>query len=63
VATDGAGNARTSQITVTRAAADTTAPTLSITSHSTGQTVTTSSIALAGTATDNGAGGSGKSII
>ena len=63
VATDGAGNARTSQITVNGTGSDTTAPTLAITSHSNGQTVTTSSITLAGTATDNAAGGSGITSV
>jgi hypothetical protein len=42
---------------------DTTAPTLTITSHSPGQTVTTSSITLAGSATDSGSGGSGISSV
>jgi hypothetical protein len=42
---------------------DTTAPTLTITSHSPGQTVTTSSITLAGSATDSGTGGSGISSL
>ena len=59
IATDGAGNTRTSSISITLTAPDTTAPTVSITSHTAGQTVTTSSITLSGTATDSGAGGSG----
>jgi putative Ig domain-containing protein/glucodextranase-like protein len=42
---------------------DTTAPTLTITSHSPGQAVTTSSITLAGSATDSGTGGSGISSV
>jgi hypothetical protein len=63
VATDGSSNPRTTQITITRAAADTTAPALSITSHTNGQTVTTPGITLAGTATDNGAGGSGITSV
>jgi hypothetical protein len=42
---------------------DTTAPTLTITSHSPGQTVTTSSITLAGSATDSGTGGNGISSL
>jgi len=63
IAVDGAGNARTSSITINRAAADTTAPTLAITSHSNGQTVSTSSITLSGTATDNGTGGSGITSV
>jgi hypothetical protein len=44
-------------------APDTSAPTLTITSHSTGQTVTTSSITLSGSATDSGTGGSGISSV
>jgi hypothetical protein len=42
---------------------DTTAPTLAITSHTPGQTLSASSITLAGTATDNGAGGSGIASV
>src|SRR5688572_6563297 len=38
---------------------DTSAPALAISSHTSGQTVTTSSITLAGTASDSGSGGSG----
>ena len=58
VATDTSGNRRTVQITITR---DSTLPALSITSHSSGQTVSTGTgtITLSGTATDSGAGGSG----
>jgi len=63
VATDGAGNARTSSINLTYALPDTTAPALSITSHSAGEVVTTSSITLGGTATDSGAGGSGITSV
>jgi len=61
VATDGAGNTGTAQITITRSSGsgDSTGPVLNITSHTSGQTVTTSSITLSGTATDSGAGGSG----
>ena len=62
VATDGSGNARTTQITINLSSAppsDTTAPSLSITSHTSGQTVTTPNITLAGTASDSGSGGSG----
>jgi hypothetical protein len=59
VAADGASNNRTVQIVVTRVSTDTTAPTVAITSHTSGQTVTSSSITLSGTATDSGAGGSG----
>ena len=39
--------------------ADTTGPTLAITSHTNGQSVTTASITLSGTATDSGRGNSG----
>jgi hypothetical protein len=63
VAKDGANNTRTVSITINRGAADTTAPTLAITSHSNGQTVSTSSITLSGTATDSGAGGSGITSV
>jgi len=55
-ASDTAGNVRTTQITIVR---DSTAPSISITSHSSGQTVTSGTITLSGTATDNGAGGNG----
>jgi len=63
VATDTVGNARTSSITINRGSSDTTAPTLAITSHTNGQTVTTASITLSGTATDSGAGGSGITSV
>src|SRR5262245_2818409 len=64
VATDGAGNTRISLITINLSTApDTTAPSLSITSHTNGQTVNTASITLAGTATDNGAGGGGIASV
>jgi hypothetical protein len=63
VAADGAGNTRSAQITVNRSATDTTAPMLVITSHTNGQTVTTSSITLVGTATDSGMGGSGITSV
>lgn len=60
VAADGAGNIRTSTLTITRTTGtDNTAPTLAITSHTSGQTVGASSITLSGTATDSGSGGSG----
>jgi hypothetical protein len=42
---------------------DTTAPMLAITSHTAGQTVSSSSITLAGTATDNGLGGTGITSV
>ena len=63
VATDGAGNSRSTQFVITRAAADTMQPSLSIASHTSGQTVSTPSITLSGTATDSGAGGSGVASV
>jgi Putative Ig domain/Glucodextranase, domain B len=42
---------------------DTTGPSLSITSHTSGQTVSTATITLAGTATDSGGGASGISNV
>jgi hypothetical protein len=63
VATDGAGNARSATITINRSSPDTTAPTLSITSHSSGQTVSTATITLAGTASDSGSGGNGITSV
>jgi Putative Ig domain/Glucodextranase, domain B len=42
---------------------DTAAPTLAITSHTVGQTVSSSSITLAGTATDSGVGGNGITSV
>jgi hypothetical protein len=42
---------------------DTTPPALTVTSHTNGQTVSTSSITLAGTATDSGLGNSGISSV
>jgi hypothetical protein len=55
-AQDGSGNYAAEQFTITR---DSTPPTISITSHTSGQVVNASSITLSGTATDSGAGGSG----
>jgi hypothetical protein len=49
--------------TVTNGASDTAAPTLAITSHSSGQTVTSASVTIAGTATDSGRGGSGITMV
>jgi hypothetical protein len=63
VATDGAGNARQRQITITRTVADATQPAVTITSHSNNQAVTTASITLRGTATDSGLGGSGITSV
>jgi len=60
IATDGAGNNRQSQVTVNR---DSSAPALSITSHTSGQTVTTSSITVAGTASDAATGGNGITSV
>ena len=45
-----------------RAAPDTTAPTLTITSHTNNQTVNTSSVTLRGTSTDSGRGGNGTTV-
>jgi hypothetical protein len=44
-------------------AADTTGPSLTITSHTTGQNVSTASITVSGTATDSGRGNSGISSV
>ncbi len=63
VATDGAGNSRQRQITVTRSVPDATPPAVTITSHSNNQTVSAASITLSGTATDSGLGGSGISSV
>jgi hypothetical protein len=49
--------------TITAPAADTTAPTLAITSHTNGQTVSNASVTIAGTATDSGRGGNGVSSV
>jgi hypothetical protein len=49
--------------TITAPAADTTAPALSITSHSNGQTVSSPSVTIAGTATDSGRGGNGVTSV
>jgi hypothetical protein len=59
-AQDGAGNYNAQLITLAR---DLTGPAVSITSHTSGQTVTTSTIALSGTATDNGRGNSGIASV
>jgi hypothetical protein len=62
--TDGLATASAAFVwTVQTASSDTTAPTLAITSHTNGQSVTTSSITLSGTATDSGAGGSGITSV
>jgi hypothetical protein len=56
-----AHNATTQGLTINYSApvVDATGPTLAITSHTNGQTVTTASITLSGTATDSGRGNSG----
>jgi hypothetical protein len=59
-ALDGTGNYAAELITVTR---DLTAPSLAIGSHTTGQTVTSNTITLSGTATDNGSGSNGVSRV
>ncbi len=58
-ARDAAGNTGTATRTVNYTAADAMSPTLAITSHTNGQTVSTASITLSGTATDSGRGNSG----
>ena len=63
LATDGAGNATRSQITINVVLPDTAAPSLAITSHSSGQLVNRSSIILSGTATDNGTGANGIASV
>jgi hypothetical protein len=61
IANDGLASTTGSFVwTVQNPTADTTAPTLTISSHTSGQTVTTANITLAGTATDSGVGGSGS---
>jgi hypothetical protein len=57
--TDSAGNSETMKTEVYTINVDSTSPSLSITSHSNNQHVTTSSINLAGTATDSGRGDNG----
>jgi hypothetical protein len=49
--------------TITAPAADTTAPALTITSHTNNQTVSTASVTIAGTATDSGRGGNDVSSV
>ena len=49
--------------TITQPAADTTAPALSITSHTNGQTVSSASATISGTATDSGRGGNGVASV
>jgi len=58
--TDGLATASAAFVwTIQAPSTDTMPPTLSITSHTNGQTVTTSSITLSGTATDSGTGNNG----
>jgi len=59
-ALDGMGNYAAELVTVTRDAA---APSLVISSHTSGQTVTSSTITLSGTASDSGRGGNGISRV
>ncbi len=49
--------------TVTSGSTDTLAPTLAITSHTSGQTVTSANVTISGTATDSGRGGSGITTV
>ena len=49
--------------TITSPAADTTAPALTITSHTNGQTLSAASVTISGTATDSGRGGNGVSSV
>jgi len=50
-------------VTASSASADTLAPVLTITSHTSGQVVTTASQTIRGTATDNERGGSGITVV
>jgi hypothetical protein len=59
-ALDGAGNYSAELFTLSR---DVTAPSLAITSHTSGQTVSSSTITLSGIATDSGTGGNGISRV
>jgi hypothetical protein len=65
VAKDGsvAQNATTRTITIYYVAPDSTPPTLSITSHANGQTVSTSTVTLGGTASDSGRGSNGVASV
>ncbi len=49
--------------TITSPTADTTAPALAITSHTNGQTLSTASVTISGTASDSGRGGNGVSSV
>jgi hypothetical protein len=59
VATDGVGNQRQVQISITRTVVDSSAPALALVSHTDGQTVTSSTVTLNGQASDGGRGDSG----
>ena len=48
--------------TITALVADNTAPALTITSHTNGQTLSTASVTISGTASDSGRGGNGVSV-
>ncbi|HEU4694775.1 MAG TPA: putative Ig domain-containing protein, partial [Vicinamibacterales bacterium] len=54
---------RTWSWTITSAQPDTQAPTLTISSHSSGQTVTSANVTISGTATDNNRGGRGVTSV
>ena len=63
VATDGAGNQRLNQITITRNAVDTAAPSLVISSPANGQSINAATVTVTGTASDNGRGGNGVTSV
>lgn len=63
VAADGAGNQRQVQITITRTVVDSSAPALSITSHTSGQTVTSGTVTIGGTASDSARGDNGITSV
>jgi Tfp pilus assembly protein PilZ len=63
VAFDNINNSASQTVTVTYDPVDSTPPVLTIDSHKNNQTVATSSILLAGTATDAGQGGNGVSSV
>jgi hypothetical protein len=60
---DAAGNSGTATLTVTYTAPDTIGPALAITSHSNNQTVNSSPVTVAGTASDAGLGSSGIASV
>ena len=63
IATDGAGNTTQQQISITYNPPDTTPPTLTIASPVNNATVTSASLSVNGTATDNGNGNNGVSSV